>query len=397
VIYDQCSIGTHETPENFDLRMNQLFNIFLERKSPELITKFRKDAEQNDFYVASKNLSDELARVLRSSYSIKADFGTLDASKEWYLEEVERVRKNPDEIISCHIPEIDDVMNVGFKSQGLTLFVGDVASGKTTIMLNVALNIYDQHNTSVLFIPLEMGKKDIIDRIVSNRIGIPFTRLARPEMLTEEEMEKIKNAKIWESMKHKFAILDAADRMNISVLERELERRVFIFNPKVVVIDYIANLEPDKGSNFGARHDLTIGEILKNLRFMGKKYGFHVISAAQMGRAAITKLRQDPNSTPDSTSIRGSHEYSADSDNVFAIVKVPGEEDHIKLHTIKARFGPSGQTQDLRVQPIYCRVSSCSNASILSEGEDLSDFDDMTATDPDDTNDAFDFLGDDDF
>lgn len=251
--------------------------------------------------------------------------------------------------------------------------VDNFITHNTNMMLNISLALYDRGH-SVLFIPLEMSRVDLMGRVIANRAKINFNKLACPEMLNEEEWSRIKECQIWEEHQHRFCILDADERTSVGRLQQEIEKRSLAFKPDVVIIDYIANLKPDR--RFGDRNDLEIGEILKSLRFMGKKYGFHVISAAQMGRQALKSLKDDATGVPDSTSIRGSHEYSADSDTIFGLMKVKDEPDKIKLAVIKARHGPSGgPTKNLHVQPEYCMISSMQNMNSITSSsvEDVFD------------------------
>ena len=75
---------------------------------------------------------------------------------------------------------------------------------------------------------------------------------------------------------------------------------------------------------------------------MGKQHGFAILSAAQMTRDGIKKLKSDKDmsKSPGSEDLRGSHEYSADSDNIFAQSPSPDEPNRkMLLWCIKARYG----------------------------------------------------------
>lgn len=226
----------------------------------------------------------------------------------------------------------------------------------TNMMLNVALNIF-QKGHNVLFLPLEMDWQDFVTRMISNVSGVTYQSLLNPKQMTAEDFKKVKEARTWISQSNKFALLDVDEQISISVLRRELERRANYFAPKVVVVDYLGLLKTQ--SNFGQRHDLALGELTKSLKFLGKKYGFHVITAAQLGRADIRRLREEGSEAHlDSTSVKGSQEVSSDVEFIFALTTPPDEDDRLKFHVIKARYGASGYTKDLRVEPHRCRIYS---------------------------------------
>lgn len=372
-VFAKCSVGVYTTIDDLGYLKNQLIDNYVARCASQLISEFVPEARKRGYYFASRNMIDGLNSAVSLVDFKKSVFTSIDETRQDYIEYVKTRKENPEIRVICNIPEIDDSMVVGFKPQHLTLFVGDISSHKSNLLINVALNVWESgHN--VLFLPLEMNRFDLMDRIVSNRVNIRNDLLARPEKLSDEEIKKIEQGKsekskdgysLWNTQHNaKFSILDPDERTSVISLQREIEKRAFVFQPKLVVIDYIANLKPDM--RFVGRNDLDIGEILKNLRFLGKKYGFHILSAAQLGRSAIRELREDANAVPDSTAIRGSHEYSADADNIFVLRRVRNEPDKLKLYRLKARHGIAGDTKELYVEPEFCRINSTEKMNELA-------------------------------
>lgn len=367
-VWDKCYLGYNPKLDDLGNLKRQIVESYVARQTHFCLDEFRDGVKKKGYFESTIELVNKLQSAVNITKISKTSFSPIDEMKSDYISNLEHIRSNPETVIRCGIPEIDDPMNVGFKEQHLTLVVADVGNHKSNLMLNIGLNIYDRGH-SVLFIPLEMPAFDLINRIMANRSMVSFNKLARPELLTDEDLDRIRSSQMWSSHAHKFCILDGSERTSVSVLRSEIEKRAFIFRPKVVIIDYIANLEPDL--RFGSRNDLEIGEILKSLRFLGKKHGFHTISAAQMGRAAIKSLREGREESIDSTSIRGSHEYAADSDTIFALMKVPNEIDKIKILTIKARHGRAGTTEELRVDPEHCLISSTNGTLRLTSDAGL--------------------------
>ncbi len=248
--------------------------------------------------------------------------------------------------------------------------------------MNIALNLYDKYNHDILFIPIEMSWWDIMTRIVSNRTGVLFDKIVKPSRLKEneeierrlsvEEIQKIKDAQLWLSRSNKFAILEVSEHVNVSFLRREIENRMMFFKPKIVVVDYVALMKPDMHVD---RDDLAIGQMLKALRLLGRKYDFHIMSAAQIGRSTLTRLRQEgaDSARPDSTSIRGSHDYSADADTIFALLPVPNEESQLRTYTIKARFGRKGVTKTLGLDAARCKIYSMDGVKIVCDPKQFDD------------------------
>jgi replicative DNA helicase len=352
-VFDKCLVGVYAKPDDLGVLKKQLVEAFMARKSHLAFEQYNTDIKKLGYVRAAQNLVDGFGQALGMMETRRTVFSSLDALKDEWVERLKQFKENPEQAIRCDIPEIDNAVNIGFRPQHLTLFVADVGGHKTNMMLNVALSLAESGH-GVLFIPLEMDRLDLINRVVANRADIDGSLLARPEKMSDEQVAAVEEADLW-IRNQKFYILDADERTSVSSLKREIEKRVMAFKPAVVIIDYVDNLQSDV--HYGQKH-IEIGEILKALRFLGKKHGFHIISAAQMGRAAIKALREGKEDAVDSTAIHGSHQYSADSDTIFAMMKVKNEPDKIKVLVLKARHGPSGHTCELRVEPTKYRITS---------------------------------------
>lgn len=322
----------------------------------EKFKKHNKSHYRNVGKSISRDLLDKIAGFLDNDSDLKS---IANSDIVW------------DEIVSIENIGLHRTYDISMKKDP-NFVVDNFITHNTNMMLNVALNVWRKgHN--VLFIPLEMNRHDLTNRILANQTEIPYRVFGSPDAIGEQKwssyLPKIEEAEIWQKGKDnaQFCILDADERSTVSQVQREIEKRAFVFKPKLVVIDYVALMKPDKSVSRD-RNDLQIGEILKSLRFLGKKHGFHIMTCAQMGRQAIKSMRDSNDSVPDSTSIRGSHEYSADADTIYALMKVQGEEDRLRIYTLKARHGRAGQVQELRVFPETCRIVGTSATSTLAGG-----------------------------
>ena len=374
-VYHECMHGVHysNSKDDFDFLRRQLVDSYVHRCGIEAMHKFNDEVGKLGYVEATKQYIEDLSASVNLTETKQSMFMVVDELKDRYTNSLQDKRTNKQEKITCLIPEIDEAMNVGFKPGHTSLYVAAPGGHKTNLMLNVAINIFKQgHN--VLFLPLEMDWEDFVTRMVCNITQVSYKSILNPKQMTDEEFQKVKDAQLWVKSKSKFALLDVDEQISIPVLRREIEKRANYFSPEVLVVDYLGLLKTN--SKYGQRHDLALGELTKSLKFLGKKHGFHVITAAQLGRADIRRLRdQGADAQLDSTAPTGSQEISGDSEFIFALTIPPDEEDRLKLHNIKSRYAASGYTKDLRLDANTCSIYSMSSPQNKSLKDDVLDSD----------------------
>jgi hypothetical protein len=234
-----------------------------------------------------------------------------------------------------------------------------------------------------------MDKDQMWKRICSRESGIPYERITRNvSRLSDDQMKTIEDTytKV-QNNEAKFYMMQEMRRTNVSAIQRNIERHIDIFKPKLVVVDYIANLEPDKSRD--SRNDLEIGDMLKSLRHGGKTGGYAIVSGAQLGRAALNRIRlagkNKDKASIGSEDVRGSHEYSADADNIYAQLKHASQPNELlEIYCVKARNGsntfPNGELRaTLEVRPATFLIRSQSQLTMgeVSADDILNDLSDI--------------------
>jgi hypothetical protein len=234
-------------------------------------------------------------------------------------------------------------------------------------MLNIAWNIYINSGFSVCYFSLEMDPVSLTHRLIARNTAIDLTKLEHPEQLSAEEEKKVSDKlKEFEAYHaHKFLLLRPGERAKVSLLRYEIQKRFNFFKPRIVVVDYMYNIIPEKGRS-GSRNDLEINDMLDEMRIMGANYGFHVITAAALTREAIKRLREQKpgHEELDTGDIMGGQVFGADSDNIYAFVKdsqCPANK--LLLFCLKSRegktlFGGNRVRAVLDVQPEIATINS---------------------------------------
>lgn len=350
---------------DFPMLVKAVHDSYVKTKSRSFLDAFNKAKEQ-DYNKALKDLVENCDAILGENKPNKYQFLTLkDSFNSWYDHLLDK-RNNPQKRLLTGISEIDESMQTGLTDGQLTLFVAEPGGFKSCMMINIALNVFMDHGESVLFVSLEMNKFKVMNRIISRETGIDLKKISQPELLTDDELEKVKaSQEKWQSKMVDFGIIDNEERMTVGEIKRFIEKNQAFFKPKLVVIDYIAILEADE--KYIKRNEYSwAGEMCKDLRQMGRKYGFSIISAVQLGKEALKRLKQQKAGKQSAgvEDMRGSHDYSADADNVYIQWPHPNEPAQ-KLCVVcaKARDGKKTFINDapvavLEIKPNIQRISS---------------------------------------
>jgi len=372
MLYNKCFM-LNTSVDDYPTLLNQIREIYLGAVSKPLLQKFEEEGKTKSILVALRNLQDALDDLPTDETArTKIIYQPVNAFLNDFVDHAKKVRDGTikeEELIKTGIDDLDYVLTAGLPPGNLVLFIGDVGGGKSTMMLNVAMNVW-KNGKNVLYVSLEMPWQQVIPKMMSNDTRIPYDVYCFPKKWTPEQAQKVEDTqKQWDErcQKSQFYFTETSDRVKVSTIRREIEKHLQIFKPDVVVVDYIANLIPDK--NRESRNDLEIGDMLKDLRAMGRNMGFCVISGAQIGRDALKRIRKSDGDkvTINSEDIRGSQEYPADADAIFALFKEPTQPNRLwHLFIVKMRFGrPIFQNNTvkttLEVEPECCLIKNREN------------------------------------
>lgn len=389
ISFDSCFISKSDI-NDLPLLIKKIIDYRLETSIIEVLDKFKHNKAKHGNFFAIKELSEKTGAII-SNFGVDQEdcfYNNITSLSKDKIEYIEKFIKG--EIVEAPhvvtgIKEIDYTMATGLEIGTLTLFCSDVGSYKSTMMLNIAMNVW-QSGYDVLFVPLEMHRDQMWRKAMARDARIN-SRLLISDMkkLTEANLERIREVeKQWEEYgkKAQFFIMQEPGNTTVVSIKKVIEKNISRIKPRLVVIDYVANLEAHK--NRYGRNDLEIGDMLKSMRQMGKDLGFAVISGAQLGRDALKRLRKagamKEKTSINSEDIRGSHEYAADADNIYAQMKSSSQPNELlELFCVKARNGTTTFEDDsikaiLDVFPQFGFIRS----QVLGAG--MGDVDDIIGT-----------------
>lgn len=184
--------------------------------------------------------------------------------------------------ISTGFPELDAALGGGVGRQELLLFAANSGGGKSMTMLNVAKNFLAQGLHGV-YITLEMA-----EGVVSKRLDSMITHIAQDNLLKEIS----KAASLIEKAGNSFGTFIVKrmpeNRTNVNTIRSYLQQleQATGFKPDFIVVDYIDIM----GTTMKISYDnLFVKDkyVTEEVRSLGFDFDAIVLSASQLGRAAI--------------------------------------------------------------------------------------------------------------
>ncbi len=225
--------------------------------------------------------------------------------------------------ISTGLRDLDKFIS-GLNKSDLMLLAARPGMGKTSMALNIALNVAKKYpKRTVAFFSLEMSKQQLVTRLISNESFVDNRKLTTGQ-LSMDEWSKIGIASSALSQTD----LRVDDNPSVTVAEMNAKLRR-IDDLSLVVIDYL-QLMTSSGAKLnysGENRQQVISDITRSLKIMAKELNVPVLCLSQLSRA--NESRQDKR--PMLSDLRESGAIEQDADEVLFLYR----EDYYNKETEK--------------------------------------------------------------
>ena len=198
--------------------------------------------------------------------------------------------------LSTGLRDLDKFIN-GLNRSDLVLLAARPGMGKTSMALNVALNVAKKNpQKTVAFFSLEMSKEQLVTRLISmeewSKIGIAATALSQTDIRVD-------------------------DNPSLSVAEMNAKCRR-LDNLCLVIIDYLQLMVSAGGRTYsGENRQQVVSDISRSLKIMAKELNVPVLCLSQLSRA--NESRQDKR--PLLSDLRESGAIEQDADEVMFLYR----------------------------------------------------------------------------
>ena len=253
--------------------------------------------------------------------------------------------------LSTGLSAIDQKIT-GLNKSDLILLAARPGMGKTSLALNVALNVAKGGKTVAVF-SLEMSREQLATRLLSSEALVENNRL-RTGLLRETDWEKIAGAA---TVLNRLDIrIDDNPLLSVADMNAKCRR---LEGLALVVVDYLQLMTSAGGGRGGENRQQVVSDMSRMLKIMAKELNVPVICLSQLSRA--NEKRDDKR--PMLSDLRESGAIEQDADIVLFLYRDDYYNEDSEKHNIaecivaKNRHGETGKVE-LRWMPEYTQFST---------------------------------------
>ena len=214
--------------------------------------------------------------------------------------------------IPTGLPDLDNV-TLGLNRSELILVAARPGMGKTSIALNMALNVALNQKKSVAIFSLEMSREQLVLRLLSRAALVPSKDLLTGQ-LSDRQWSEVTDAAQQLSMMD--MRIDDNPTLTVSDMNAQCRR---IPNLDLVVIDYLQLMQSAGSGHNWSNESRTqaVSDISRMLKIMAKELDVPVVCLSQLSRA--NESRQDKR--PMLSDLRESGAIEQDADVVIGLYR----------------------------------------------------------------------------
>ena len=253
--------------------------------------------------------------------------------------------------LSTGLSAIDQKIT-GLNKSDLILLAARPGMGKTSLALNVALNVAREGKTVAVF-SLEMSREQLATRLLSSEALVENNRL-RTGLLRETDWEKIAGAA---TVLNRLDIrIDDNPLLSVADMNAKCRR---LEGLALVVVDYLQLMTSAGGGRGGENRQQVVSDMSRMLKIMAKELNVPVVCLSQLSRA--NEKRDDKR--PMLSDLRESGAIEQDADIVLFLYRDDYYNEDSEKHNIaecivaKNRHGETGKVE-LRWMPEYTQFST---------------------------------------
>ena len=214
--------------------------------------------------------------------------------------------------LSTGLKDLDKFI-LGLNKGELILIAARPAMGKTSIALNIAMDVAKNSDKTVAVFSLEMSREQLVSRLLAREASVPSQNMLTGQLSPDEWRRLASAAQMVSATDMR---IDDNSMLTVADMNAQCRR---LSNLGLVVIDYL-QLMQSAGSGHGWSNESrtqAVSDMSRMLKIMAKELNVPVICLSQLSRA--NESRQ--NKRPMLSDLRESGAIEQDADIVLALYR----------------------------------------------------------------------------
>jgi len=227
-----------------------------------------------------------------SKQHVKQDIVSLENILAESFERLDDLHKDKGRLrgIPTGFRDLDDML-AGLQRSDLLILAARPAMGKTAFVLNLAHKIATQAKEPVLIFSLEMGKEQLVDRLLAMESGVDAWAL-RTGNLTDNDFERIGEA--MGTLSEAKIFIDDTPGITVGDLRTKARREAHNQKLGLIIVDYLQLMSG--GSRYASEGNRVqeISEISRGLKGVARELNVPLIALSQLSRSVENRSPQIP-------------------------------------------------------------------------------------------------------
>ncbi len=291
---------------------------------------------------------DPVEKLIKDAVQISL---TKDMGTDYFEDPAARINRyfNSGGQVSTGWPQMDRLLYGGFSRGELNIFAGGSGSGKSLVMMNIALN-WLQQGLSGVYISLELSEE-----LTSLRTDAMLTNMSTKDIRKDIDTTTLK-VKMVQKKSGAYRVKGLPAQSNINDIRSYIKEVQIQTGIRVdfIMVDYLDLLMPVSAKV--SPNDLFVKDkyVSEELRNLAKELGVLMVTASQLNRSAVEEIEFDH------SHISGGISKINTADNVFGIFtsRAMKERGKYQIQCMKSRSSTGvGQKIDLEYNIDTMRIT----------------------------------------
>ena len=313
-------------PNNAPLQAQRIRNIALRRDLIEAVHRIEEDAREPQENEGSflKTVEESILKIT-SKTSSRGVVSAPEMQKDFldYFEKLVEARGGMSGI-PTRFEELDNRTS-GLRAGELLILAARPGMGKSTLAMNIAMNLAIDQSVPILFFTLEMSRLEVLLRVLCAHSQTNHADLKRGHIpqgkraSIQASMDQIFRSPVYMDDTGALTIWDCISRTRKLNLDLRTNGQGKL---GLVVVDYLQLMSDPENRKFGRQ--MEVASISRALKQLAMSEGVPILALSQMNRSV--EQRRGESARPQLSDLRESGALEQDADMVMFIHRdAPGE------------------------------------------------------------------------